>query len=601
MSALAEPAAPVLHDTVAAGRSPALIALLDEHVEWLLVTYPTWASRLGDDRYNDRLSNLGPEQTEDSRVVLADRLERLRALDRSDFVEDDHVDADLLDRELSITLAWSAFSPEQVPLNAMWGIQVEMPQAWRAFPFLRPRHYDDYATRLERWPTLVDQTIDNMRKGMQAGRMPPRVAMLGTVAQCMAAGDSRFDADPAAHPMYAPFTSLDNDHPAAVRARKAIAGGIAPAMRRLAAFLEEEYIPACRESIGASDGIDGLPFYEFTLRQHTTTTLTADQIHQIGLDEVARIRAEMVEVMLRSDWFTQGPGAVEQFATRDAQLAAFINYLRTDPRFYHESARSLLDGYLALSKVIDGEMPRLFRMMPRLPYTVREMPAFMAPASPTAYYNPGSIEAGIAGTFLANTYRLDQRPKYEMLALTLHEAVPGHHHQIALANELEGVHRLRTMTSFTAFVEGWALYAESLGLDMGDTPRSQGGRGLYEDPYDDFGRLTYEMWRACRLVVDTGMHAKGWTRQRAIDFMAANSALSMHNIEREIDRYIGWPGQACGYKIGEITIQMLRRRAENILGERFDIRDFHDVVLGAGAVPLDVLERRVERWIERSQ
>ncbi len=369
------------------------------------------------------------------------------------------------------------------------------------------------------------------------------------------------------------------------------------------------------------DGIDGLPRYQFELRRHTTTTLTPDQIHQIGLREVARIRAEMLRVIARTDF-------AGKVTLKDSELlAAFITHLRTDPRFYFTDKRDQLTAYRDLCKRIDADLPTFFRMLPRNPYGVRELPAFAAPSSPNAYYYYGSIRSGVSGTFMVNTYRLDQRPRYEMVALALHEAVPGHHLQLALADELEGVHPFRTLLEHTVFVEGWALYAERLGLEMAGggqnrSPTAQegltsaainpadmasaypgeplGGQGLYADPYDDFGRLTYEMWRACRLVVDPGIHAMGWTRQQAIDFMLQNSALSPLNIEREVDRYIAWPGQACAYKIGELKIRELRTRAEARLGERFDIRTFHDVVLGAGAVPLEVLEARVNSYLEKS-
>jgi uncharacterized protein (DUF885 family) len=314
----------------------------------------------------------------------------------------------------------------------------------------------------------------------------------------------------------------------------------------------------------------------------------------MGVSEVARIRAEMFRVIARTDF------AQRDTLKGDELFAAFVNHLRTEPRFYCQSPQELLTGYREIAKRIDGELPRLFGRLPRLPYGVRELPKFAAPASPTAFYYPGSLTGGVAGYFMANTYRLDQRPRYEMISLTLHEAMPGHHLQIALADEVEGVHPFRRRLGYTAFVEGWGLYAERLGMEMfapiGKAEDAGLGRGLFKDPYDDFGRLTYEMWRACRLVVDTGIHAKGWSRQQAIDFMKHNTALSELNIEREVDRYIAWPGQACAYKVGELAIRKMRAEAESALGDRFDLRAFHDHLLGAGALPLDVLQTRMERW-----
>jgi uncharacterized protein (DUF885 family) len=344
------------------------------------------------------------------------------------------------------------------------------------------------------------------------------------------------------------------------------------AIERFGEFVTNEYIPNCREAIATvgAPGQDGWPngeqYYNHQLWVMTTTDLTARQIHEIGLSEVARLRAEMMDVIRRSDFLELHPE--KRSLDDDSLFDAFIEYLRTDSRFYFDDPEALLAEYRNICKIVDGHMPALFRTLPRLPYTVKEIPRFMAPTQTTAYYQRGSLEAGQPGVFYANTYRLDQRPKYEMIALAIHEAVPGHHHQIALAQEIEDIPEFRRETWFTAFGEGWALYSERLGIEM----------GMYEDPYDDFGRLLYEMWRACRLVVDPGMHALGWSRDRAINFMKDNTALSELNIVTEIDRYIAWPGQATAYKIGELKIRELRERAEDALGADFDIREFHDVV-----------------------
>ncbi|MHC4446600.1 MAG: DUF885 domain-containing protein, partial [Planctomycetota bacterium] len=340
-----------------------------------------------------------------------------------------------------------------------------------------------------------------------------------------------------------------------------------------------------RRTTAASDLPDGEAYYRFQLHRFTTTGMTAREIHELGLSEVARIKAEMIDVIRASD-FMQRHSAASSL-DEAALLTVFIDYLRTDPRFYHESEESLLAGYRDICKQIDPWLPKLFGVLPRLTYGVREIPDFMAPNQTTAYYSSGDIRNAEPGYFYANTYALDQRPKYEMIPLSLHEAVPGHHFQIALAQELEALPEFRKRAYFTVFGEGWALYTERLGLEM----------GLYEDPYDNFGRLLYEMWRACRLVVDPGMHALGWSRRQAIDFMMANTALSELNIVNEVDRYIAWPGQATAYKIGELKIRELREGAEQALGKRFDLRAFHDVVLGAGAVPLATLDRRVKEWV----
>jgi uncharacterized protein (DUF885 family) len=579
------------HATASAERAPELLAILDEHVEFLKRSSPLTASTRGDFRFNDQLSDESPEAYAARRVEVADRLDRLRALPRNGWTEDDHLDADLLDYVLSRQLASARFHPEQKPVNTLSGPQVWLPQMWMTLPFQSPQHYVDYATRLERVPTLIEQNITQMRRGLEAGRVPPRVVMQAAVEQCRIQAMPEIERDPTLSPFYRPFAALPDDE-AAARARRAIAEGIVPAFRSLADFLDREYIPRTRESIAIKDGVDGIAAYDHALSVHTTLPLTAEQVHQIGLSEVSRIRAEMLVTIARSD-FLQNRSDDGPTPTGDDLIAAFLQYLRTDTRFYYDSAADLLAGYREIAKRIDPEMPGLFGTLPRNTYGVREIPRFAAVSSPTAYYYPGSVRAGLPGWFMANTHRLDQRPKYSMIALTLHEAVPGHHLQIALAQELENQHEYRQWLGFTAFGEGWALYAERLGLEMGTPPF-----GLYADPYDDFGRLSFEMWRACRLVVDTGMHAKGWSRDQAIDFMLANTALARFDIEREIDRYIGWPGQATAYKIGELKIREFRDRAESALGPRFNIREFHDCILLAGAIPLEVLEARVDRWIE---
>jgi uncharacterized protein (DUF885 family) len=388
-----------------------------------------------------------------------------------------------------------------------------------------------------------------------------------------------------------PLAKLPDSMPAARQAalRAEADAAIARILERLAAmrtFLAEKYLPACRETVGASALPDGAAYYDHALRVHTTTDMDARAIHATGLAEVERIRAEMLAVIRKTDWYATAP---DRAALADDDLfAAFVRHLRTDAAFYAHSEEQLLQRYRDVCKQIDAKLPGLFGTLPRNSYGVHAVPKFMAPTQTTAYYQPGSLRAGNPGWFCANTYALDQRPLYEIVPLSLHEAVPGHHLQISIAQELPDQPEFRRDMHFTAFVEGWALYAERLGIEM----------GFFEkDPYSDFGRLTYEMWRANRLVVDTGLHAFGWTKEQAMDFMKRNTALSDLNIEREVDRYIDWPGQACGYKIGELRIRAMRAKAEKELGAAFDVRAFHDAVLGAGAIPLDVLEARIDAWI----
>jgi uncharacterized protein (DUF885 family) len=359
------------------------------------------------------------------------------------------------------------------------------------------------------------------------------------------------------------------------RARQAHEQSVRPAFTKLRDFLVTRYIPSSRETTSAAALPDGRALYEYNVRWHTTTGLTPQQIHEIGLAEVKRIRNEM-DAVIAATGFTGG-------------YAEFVRFLRTDPRFYYTDAPSLLTGYRDICKRADPELARLFGRLPQTPYGLKPVPDAIAPSQTTAYYDPGSFVVGRPAYMFANTYKLDARPKWEMEALTLHEAVPGHHLQIALAQERQGLPDFRRHSSYTAYVEGWALYAESLGEEM----------GFYQDPYAKFGQLTYEMWRAVRLVVDTGLHAMGWTRDQAIGYFRENAAKTEQDIVVEIDRYIVWPGQALGYKIGQLKIRELRASAERELGPRFDMRSFHDTILEEGAVPLDVLERRVKAWVEQ--
>ena len=436
---------------------------------------------------------------------------------------------------------------------------------------------------------LIGDHMDNMRAGIQSGRVPPKVILESVVDQVLAQCSGEIREDASKSPFYEPFLSLDESDPLAVEAREIIADRIVPVYTELALFLQNEYIPSCRDTIGASDGADGIDGYNAMLAYHTTIPMIqAEQIHEVGLHEVSRIKAEMMDVIAQTDW-----EPADKFGSHDEIFSAFTEYLRNEPRFYHTDPEALLEEYRAIAKRVDPGMVTLFRRLPRLSYGVNRMAQYQEDNAPTAYYYPGDMESGVPGYFMANCSKLDQRPRYEMIALTMHEAVPGHHHQYALVAEIENQHPIRQTMGFTAFGEGWALYAESLGLEIGDRSTN----GLYSDPYDNFGRLNMEMWRALRLVVDTGIHAKGWSRQQAIDYMLENSGLAPHNIEAEVDRYIGWPGQATGYMIGQLAIRGLRAIAERDLGEDFDLRSFHDELLKNGSVPLPLLELQINRWI----
>jgi len=469
------------------------------------------------------------------------------------------------------------FPEELLPLNQMAGVQQDVAQVLSIMPKAKASDFADMVARLEKSGVLVEQTLALLREGLSRKLTPPRITLRDVPQQVLNA----LPAEPRESAAFRPFQEMPAAIPAAERealqgrALAAITNVLYPRFRELHRFLVEEYVPQSRESIACHDLPDGPAWYAHRVRRMTTTSLTPQQIHELGLAEVKRIRAEMDRVIAQTGF--QGG------------FAGFLQFLRTDPQFYYERGTALLAGYRDISKRVDLELPKLFGRLPRLPYGVLPIPSYAEKSQTTAYYQPGAGAFGRPGVFYANTYDLRTRPKYEMEALTLHEAVPGHHLQIALAQELDGVPEFQKHSETTAFVEGWALYSEKLGEEM----------GFYTDPHAKFGQLTYEMWRAIRLVVDTGMHALGWSRERAIEFFKANAGKSEHDIVVEIDRYIVWPGQALAYKLGELKIRELRALAEKELGGQFDVRAFHDELLGKGALPLDVLEPRMKAWIEQ--
>ena len=462
-----------------------------------------------------------------------------------------------------------------LPLNQMDGIQDSAAQAFASMPKASVADYEDILARLEALPPVVDQVVLNLQAGLKQGYSPPRITLRDVPKQVL---DVVPD-DPMKSALLEPFA----DFPPAIteadrvrltsRARHLYSAGVAPAFRRLHDYLVASYIPACRENIAASALPNGAEAYAFHIRWQTTTALTAAQIHEIGLSEVKRIHAEM-DKLIASTGFK---GSYKEFT----------DFLRSDPQFYFDKTDDLVNGYRIITKKIDPALAHEFGKLPRLPYGVIPIPDFKAPSQTTAYYEPGAPTVGRPGYFFVNTYNLKARPKWEMEALSLHESVPGHHLQISLAQELEGAPEFRKQGSYSAFVEGWGLYAESLGEEL----------GMYKDPYSKFGQLTYEMWRAVRLVVDTGMHSQGWSRSQAIDFFRENTGKTDQDISVEVDRYIVWPGQALAYKLGQLKIRELRTHAEQTLGEMFDVRKFNDAVLEQGALPLNLLESHMNEWL----
>ncbi len=548
-------------------------ALLADHWRWWLAENPTSATIIGERAHDSQLEDLSIAAMDRSAAEAARLQKRLAAIPKSGLSAEDAVSADILDRLLARQIEANGYPARTMLFTNREGFHTGFGSLPRQLPFFTRADYDSYLTRLDAFPIQMDQAIATTRVTIADGYVLPCVVLDGFEAgirQIVEPADqSRF---------YAPFktrpaTITEADWvPLQARAKAAIEGRVNPAYTRFADFIAKDYVPACSKTVGISDRKRGQDYYALRARTETTTNLTPDQIHTIGLSEVARIRAEMETVAKAAG-----------FPSREAYIA----HLRTDPKYYATTPEALMEAASRQAKIADGWMPRLFGKLPRLPYGLREIPADIAPGTTTAFYQPGSASAGAAGTYYVNTSKLNERPLFELPALTIHEAVPGHHHQIALAQELDIPDFRRHAAFFTAFVEGWGLYSERLGIEM----------GMYDTPARDMGRLSYEMWRATRLVVDTGMHSKGWSRDRAIAFMLDNTALSKANIEAEINRYISWPGQALAYKIGELKIRELRQEAEKTLGTRFDIRAFHDMVLESGAIPLDVLETKAKAWM----
>ncbi len=562
-------------------------AYLEEDWKKWLDEYPEMASGAG-------FLGHGREWTDDSAAGIAARQKHLHessaaltAISRDALPASEQLNYDLY-RELLDTAEeglqygddanpFRGVTPRNVwmPMNQMDGIQQGAASTLSTQPRKTIADYEDILARLEKLPRKVEQELALLQDGLKKGYTPPKIAIRDLPKQVA----DLIPSDPAKSALLEPFENF----PATIqqgertklheRAATLYTNSVAPAFQKLHDYLEKTYLPACRENIAATALPNGATDYQFHIRWQTTTNLTAKQIHEIGQSEVKRIRAEMDKVIAASGF--------------KGTFHEFTQFLRTDPRFYYDEADDLVDGYRIIAKKIDPELAHEFGKLPRLPYGVCVIPEFKAPSQTTAYYEPGAPRAGRAGCYFVNTFNLRARPKWEMEALSLHESVPGHHLQIALAQEQENVPEFRRHVGYSAFVEGWALYGESLGEVL----------GLYKDPYSRFGQLSYEMWRAVRLVVDTGMHSMGWTREQAIQFFKDNTGKTDQDIVVEVDRYIVWPGQALAYKLGQLKIRELRTEAEKKLGAKFDVRKFHDAVLENGAVPLSVLERRVHEWL----
>jgi len=569
-------AATVVNTAPAKSPHDQLWTLFADEWDWQAAAYPEQATEVGDARFDDRLTDWSIKAIMQRHQHERDVLKQAEAFDRASLASDDQLNLDLFLYALRNEVEGFRFPGELLQLTQLESPASELGELARAIPRGRVKDLENFLVRLKAVPAQVDQQIALLSQGAKMGVTPPQVT-LSEVPKLLA---NHIPADPALSPLYLTvFADLPATIPDADKARlqaeakEILAGQVIPAYRKLQAFAQTEYLPKARRTLAASELPDGKAWYAHEIRSQTTTDKTAEEIHAIGLAEVDRIQKEMDEAQQRTGF--------------KGNRKAFFDFLKKDKRFYYPTKEALLAGYRDIAKRIDPQLPPHFKTLPRLTYGVEAMPDYQAKTSPAAFYEPGAPEVGRAGNFMANTYDLKSRPKWAMEDLTLHEAVPGHHFQIARAQELSSLPKFRRYTFYNAFGEGWALYCESLGDEL----------GLYQDPYSKFGQLSAEMWRAVRLVVDTGIHAQGWTREQAIAFFHDHTGQPELNARVEVDRYIVWPGQALGYKIGQLDIKALRAAAEQTLKDRFDEREFHDQILGAGALPLSVLDQRIHDWI----
>jgi uncharacterized protein (DUF885 family) len=553
-----------------------LQTLIDKSWTLTLAHSPELAASLGDVEAASKLTDLSPHALAQKNQQTLEILDTLSKLNRKDLSKESIINVNMLQAQLQNDVDLYRFNDHYLPITAESGFHAYIASIAKA-RFSRMEDYQQYMAKLTLMPRYFAQQTYWLKQGMAKGITPARVTLNGFEDSI-----SAFIVEPEQSGYFAPFTQYP-DHFSATEKAALTRQGLAlvshtvlPLYQQFYDFMTQQYIPNARIDIAASALPDGVEFYQNRVNYYTTVNLSAEQVHQLGLQEVARIRTEMDAIIKQVNF--------------NGSFADFLHFLRNDPQFYPKTAKELLKEAAFIAKKADAMLPKYFGKLPRTPYGIEPVPAEIAPKYTTGRYS-GSNRDDEPGYYWVNTYALDKRPLYELEALTLHEAVPGHHLQISLNKELADLPNFRRYSYISAFGEGWGLYSEYLGLEA----------GFYQDPYSNFGRLTYEMWRAARLVVDTGMHAKGWTRKQAIDFMASNTALSMHNVTTEIDRYISWPGQALSYKIGELTIKRLRAKAESALGADFDIRAFHDAVLENGSIPMSVLEQMIDQFIVQQQ
>ena len=560
------------------GASKTLHELFSTEWDYQMEQHPTWASTLGDRRWNDRWSDFSFVAISRRHNHDIETLAKLIKIDRNALSAADQLNYDLFKKNYENEIEGFQYRWYLLPLNQLEGVHTVNRLA-ETLRFETRKDYEDWLARLRALPARIGQTIALMRMGMKEQIIHPKIVLQRVPAQI----DHQIVSDPKTSPLYKPFTRFPSSFTEtdqtrlASAAQQTIAAAVVPAYRKLKDFIVNNYLPAASDRVGIWQLPNGAAMYAYAARYNTTTPLSPQEIHDIGLKEVKRIRAEMQAIM-------------EKLGFRGSFIE-FAKFLHSDQKFYFKSENELLEAYRALSRRIDPLLVKVFHILPRMPYGIEPVPPNIAPDSPAGLYRGPAADGSRAGIFTVNTFKPEIRPKYEMMALSLHEGVPGHHLQIALAMEQHDIPNFRRYGGYTAFVEGWGLYAESLGNEM----------GLYDDPYAKFGQLMYEVWRASRLVVDTGMHYLHWDRQKAIDFMMENTAKQELEVAAEIDRYIVWPGQALAYKIGQLKITELRARAKQALGDKFDIREFHDQLLKDGALPLDRLETKMNAWLERQK
>ncbi|MGC1463785.1 MAG: DUF885 domain-containing protein [Terracidiphilus sp.] len=555
-------------------RRKALDAVFHDYWEDLLKHDPEYASFLGDKRYNGQLSDYSLKAVNDMLAREQNFLMRLAAIDPTGFTEQENTSREMLLNELAQDQEAADFKEWEMPVNQMDGIYDDLPDLATQLSFTEVKDYDDWIARLHAIPTAFEQVTTNMSLGIEDGRVPPKILLEKTLAQVELLAQQKPEDSPFALPLKKFPASISAADQTRIRTEvlDAIQKEVLPAYQRFARFMKVSYVPAGRTDPGIAALPDGAKYYQFLIRRSTTTTLTADRIHQIGLDEVKKDEAAMLEI-------------ARKLGFKD--LADFRASLKTNPKLKGDSPDALLAAYRGYLAPMQAKLPTLFGRLPKAPFEVVQMPAYMEQTSPPAYYQPGTADGSRPGRLLINTYNAADRNLYSVEAIAYHEGIPGHHLQISIAQELTGVPTFRKYGDYTAFVEGWALYTEHLGKDV----------GLYQDPYSDYGRLEADIWRAIRLVVDTGVHSHHWTRDQMVQYFHDHSAIDDTTVQSEVDRYIAWPGQALAYKIGQLKILELRDRAQKALGSNFDIRAFHDEVLDSGAIPLDVLESRIEAWI----